>query len=116
MVSGQTAQLPLTEFLRGVIVRGSPLENGAKSLFVKTQCESVLLRKLSDLLFSIYVAYWPEALQVGLVNSTMPMLGSFGFQLMPNPFRKRFHTCKCLGGTSSTVSFVRNRNSRQYLI
>jgi len=74
--------------------RNVSLENGAKPLLIETQFESVLVRELRDFLFSIYVVYRPEALQVRLVDCAVPDFGSLIFQLTANFFRKRFHSRK----------------------
>jgi hypothetical protein len=77
--------------LRVLIARRGLLEDGTKPLLVETQLESVLVRKLSDLLFSIYLIYRPEPLQIGLVDRAVSELCSFGFQLTTNSLRKPFH-------------------------
>ena len=54
------------------------IEEGARSLIVESQPESVLFRKFGNLPFSILIVYCPEALQVRLMNS-----GVFPFAVHP---------------------------------
>jgi hypothetical protein len=48
------------------------IEEGARSLTVESQPESVLFRKFGNLPFSTLIVYWPDALQVRLMNSGVP--------------------------------------------
>ena len=47
------------------------LEYGAHSLAIEPQMEPVILRKLDDLFFSIFLVYRPNAFQVLLVNQAV---------------------------------------------
>jgi len=53
------------------VIRRPFIEDGAHSFTVESQPESVLLRKLGNLGFSILIVLRPEALQVRFVNSGM---------------------------------------------
>jgi hypothetical protein len=55
------------------------LKDGAQSLFVETQFESVLLGESRDFLFSILFVYRPQALQFILVNGAVSNLRGFRF-------------------------------------
>jgi hypothetical protein len=46
-------------------------EDRAESWFVINQTEPVLIGKLLDLSFAIFLVYWPDALQLIFVNGTV---------------------------------------------
>ena len=66
------------------------VEDGAQSLAIEPQTESVFLRKLGHLCLSIFVVWRPETLQFVLVNSAMLPLANLQFVL--DSARKRLHT------------------------
>jgi hypothetical protein len=65
------------------------IEDGAQSLVIEPQTESVFLRKLGDLCLSIFLVWRPETLQFVLVNSAM--LPSANLQFVLDSARKRLH-------------------------
>src|SRR6266487_634916 len=56
------------------------VEDGAQSLAIEPQTESVFLRKLGVLCLAIFVVNRPEAFQFVLVNSAVSQLANLAFQ------------------------------------
>ncbi len=74
------------------------VEDGAKSLAVKSHAKSVFLRELGDLCFTILRMHRPEAFQFILVNGAVLPIANL--QLAFDSVRERFHPLrKCLGAT-----------------
>src|SRR5262245_22288025 len=48
------------------------IEDGAHSLAIESQTESVLRRKLGDFFFPVFLVYRPNAFQVLVANHAMP--------------------------------------------
>jgi hypothetical protein len=72
-----------------VIWRRPFVEDGAHSLLVKPQPESVFLRKFGDFCLSVFLVQGPDAFEVPVVNSAM--LPRFAMHLAFNLSRERFH-------------------------
>jgi len=72
------------------------VEDGAHSLAVEPQTESIFLRKLGDFCLSVFLVQWPDAFQVSLVNSAMRP--RFAMHLAFDLFRERFHRCLDIAG------------------
>ena len=66
------------------------IEDGAQSLAIEPETESVFLGKLRDLCLSIFLVWRPETLQFVLVNSAMLPLANLQFVL--DSARKCLHT------------------------
>ena len=54
------------------LLRRPFVEDGAKSLLIEPQTESVFVRELGNLFFSIFLVYRPKAFQVLVVNYASP--------------------------------------------
>jgi hypothetical protein len=64
------------------------IEDGAQSLAIESETESVFLCKLRDLCFPIFLVHRPQPFQVLLVNrAVLPLAMHLAFDLS----RKRFH-------------------------
>ncbi len=66
------------------------VEDGAQSLAIEPQTESVFLRKLRDLCLSIFFVWRPETFQFVLVNGAVLPFANLQFVL--DSARKRLHT------------------------
>ena len=70
------------------IRRRAFIEDGAQSLAIESETESIFLCKLGDLCFPIFLVRWPQPFQVLLVNRAMlPLAMHLAFDLS----RHRFH-------------------------
>jgi hypothetical protein len=64
------------------------IEDGAQSLAIESETESVFLCKLGDLCFPIFLVQRPQPLQILLVNrAVLPLAMHLAFDLS----RERFH-------------------------
>ena len=68
---------------------GSFAKDGAQSLAIKLETESIFHRKLRDLCLSIFLVWRPEAFQFVLVNSAVLPFANLQFVL--DSARKRLH-------------------------
>src|SRR5437899_13025243 len=86
-------------------MRGLFAEDGAQSLAVIQESESIFHCKTGDLCFALFLLQRPEALQFTLINSTVLPFAAlqFVFDLM----RERFHIGSEMGGVSRDLSQCR---------
>jgi hypothetical protein len=65
------------------------IEDGAQSLAIESETESVFLCKLRDLCFPIFLAHWPQPLQVILVNrAVLPLAMHLALDLSGERFHR----------------------------
>ena len=82
------------------VIRRPFIEDGAHSFSVESQPESVLLRKLGNLFFSIFLVYRPNAFQVRVANhAVLPYAMHPFFDL----FRECLHTANSVTSRHSEL-------------
>jgi hypothetical protein len=74
--------------------------------------KSLLLGKLLDLGFTIFLVYWPNALQFIIVDSAMPVSTRFQPQLTSDQSGEYFHTAQMRVATLPGYSLGEDLHAR----